>query len=86
MPNLLKKYKGKFCTFYRKEDDGTNYGWIGTLLDFDRDYVKIKCTDGKIRLLNRHVLDIIIDGNWAMELEVKIDPNSKDKKNDSDTE
>ena len=79
MKSLLKNLKGKFCTFYREEDDNTNYGWTGTLIDYDRDYLKIEGADGHIRLLNKRTLDIIIEGDWAAQLEVRIDPNFKKK-------
>ena len=72
--------EGKFCTFYRKEDNGANYGWTGVLLGHDQEYLKIEGPDGHVRLLSKRSLDIIIEGNWATQLEVRIDPNFKDDK------
>lgn len=40
MKDLLKSLIGKFCTYYRKDIDGDNYGWAGELLDYDRNYLK----------------------------------------------
>ena len=77
--SLLRAYRGKICTFYRKEVDGDNYGWVGKLQNYNRSFFKIEGLDGRVRLLNRKSVDIIIKGNWASELEVKIDPNFKDK-------
>lgn len=77
MKDLLKAYKGKICTYYRRDVSGDNYGWVGRLVDYDKKLLKIRCTDNSIRLLNRGVLDVIIEGNFAYELEVTIDPSSR---------
>lgn len=82
MMSLLKQFRGKVCTFYREEEDGTNYGWTGVLLGYDKKYLRIRGSDGHVRLLNQRSLDIIIEGNWAAELEVKLDPSFKNEKED----
>ena len=77
MSKLLKQFKGKYCTFYREGVDRSNYGWTGVFLEYDSDYIKIKGDDGHVRLINQRALNIIIAGNWAAELDVRIDPNFK---------
>lgn len=82
MSRLLRRFRGKFCTLYREEGDGTSYGWTGTVLGYDRVYIKVKGPDGRVRLINQSSLDVIIEGNWAAELEVRVNSNSKKEKED----
>lgn len=70
MSRLLRKYKGKVCTFFQSEDE--DLGWVGQLISWDKEYYLVK-GDNQPFLIDRSAVTSIIEGDYTNVIELRVE-------------